>query len=215
MRDGEPGADEARRRVGLLGGTFDPPHLGHVVAAAWTRDALELDEVRLVVANEPWQKTGSRRVTPAALRLAMVERALDGTTGLAASDVEIRRGGTTFMVDTLHTIRDEEPGADLFVILGADAASGLATWHRWAELPGLATFVLVDRAGVAAPDDELARAFAFVRVEIPTLAITSTLIRERVRAGRSIDGLTPAGVSSLITERGLYRGEVHERPTAP
>jgi nicotinate-nucleotide adenylyltransferase len=200
--------------VGILGGTFDPPHIGHVVAAAWARDALGLDEVRLMVANDPWQKTQERPVTPAAIRLEMVQRALEGTTGLAASDLEIRRGGVTYMVDTLRAIRRQEPGVELFVVLGADAAAGLATWHRWEELPALATFVVVGRSGVAAPDRALGDAFSFAHVEIPALAVTSTLIRGRVEAGRSIDGLTPAGVSSLVVERGLYRGEVHERPTA-
>jgi len=202
----------AAPRIGIFGGTFDPPHVGHVVVGAWVRHELDLDEVLFVVANDPWQKTRTAIVTPPAVRFAMVAAAIEGAEGLIASDLEIARGGSSYMVDTLETLRSRQPGAELFVIVGADAAAGLKTWHRWEELPALATIAVVDRDG--APLLPRGTAFRFARVSVPTIAITSTLVRTRVAAGAPIDGLTPAAVSSLIRTQGLYRGEVHERPTA-
>ena len=200
------------RRIGLLGGTFDPPHIGHVVVGVWAHHMLALDEVRLVVANDPWQKTRASTVTPAGVRLSMVEAAVAGIEGLVASAMEIERGGSSYMVETLEALHEREPDADLFVILGADAAAGLPTWHRWEDLPALATFVLVDRPGALARTSETP--FAFEHLEVPRLDVTSTLLRSLVGRGAPVDGLVPAPVSSLIRERGLYRGEVHERPTA-
>lgn len=198
--------DPPERRVGLLGGTFDPPHVGHVVAAAWVRAALHLDEVRLVVAHRPWQKAGTRAVTPAADRLALVRAAVAGIEGIGASAVEIDRGGDSYTVDTLTALRAAEPGTDWFVLLGHDAAAGLPSWERWTELPALATFVVVERRLDQADPAPLAvPGFDFVAVDIPRLDISSTELRRRVAAGLPVDGLVPPAVSSAIAARALYR----------
>ena len=127
-----------QRRVGLFGGTFDPPHVGHLVTAVNVRHALELDVVILMVANVPWQKEGSRPITPAADRLAMV---------LEAGGLEIELGGPSYTADTLAALAEREPGAALFTIVGDDAAAGLTTWARYREVITRSTMVVVDRPG--------------------------------------------------------------------
>lgn len=194
---GRPG-----RRIGIFGGTFDPPHIGHLVAAIDAHQVLGLDVVLFMVANVPWQKVGSRLLSSATDRLALVEAALGGRPGLEASDLEIRRGGDSFTADTLVDLRAAEPDADLFVILGNDAAAGFATWERFGEVADLAHLVVVDRPGTPTPMDD---GFDWTRVDIPELEISSTELRQRVAEGRSIDYLTPPGVVALIGERGLYR----------
>lgn len=111
-------------RVGVFGGTFDPIHIGHLVAAVNVRHALALDRVLLVVANEPWQKAGTRAITVAADRLAMVEAAVAGVAGREASALEIERGGPSYTADTVAEIEARNPGAELFVIVGTDVADG-------------------------------------------------------------------------------------------
>lgn len=189
------------RRIGIFGGTFDPPHIGHLVAAVEVRDALELDVVLLVVANVPWQKVGSREISAAEDRLAMVRAAVADEVGLEVSDLEIRRGGDTYTADTLADLRADEPDAELFVVVGADAAAGFTTWDRFEEVAAEATLVVVDRPGAAGALDPR---FAWVRVDIPELEVSSTELRARVAAGRSVRYLTPDAVATCIAERALY-----------
>lgn len=190
------------RRTGVLGGTFDPPHIGHLLAALNVRHALDLDEVLLVVANDPWQKTAERPVSPADDRLAMVQAAVDGLEGLVASDIEIGRGGPSYMVDTLGALAAADPEGERFLIVGADAAAGLLTWDRAEQLPGLATLVLVDRPGIVC--DAPPEGWPLRRVEIPRIELASTDLRARVADGRPLDLLVPAGVWSVIRDRRLY-----------
>jgi nicotinate-nucleotide adenylyltransferase len=190
--------------LGVFGGTFDPPHIGHLVAANEARAARGLDRVLLVVANEPWQKTGTREISPAADRLAMVEAAVQGVEGLEASAVEIERGGPSYTADTLETLAARDSDGARFLILGADAAAGLDTWERAEAVPRLATLVLVDRPGLPAPAPP--PGWAFDRVEMPRLDVSSTDLRERVAAGRPLTFLTPDAVVSCIRDRRLYRG---------
>jgi nicotinate-nucleotide adenylyltransferase len=190
------------RRIGVFGGTFDPPHIGHLVAAVDAQRELGLDVVLLVVANVPWQKVESREISPAEDRLALVRAAAEDTPFLQVSDIEIRRGGSSYTADTLAELRREEPDAELFVILGNDAAAGFATWERYEEVAEAATLVVVDRPGTPTPVDPR---FDWVRVDIPELEISSTELRARVAAGRSIRYLTPPGVASAIADRSLYR----------
>ncbi len=189
------------RRIGIFGGTFDPPHIGHLVAALEARDALALDVVRLVVAGEPWQKVGERAITPATTRLALVRAAAADVDGLEVSDAEVRRGGATYTADTLAAFAAEEPGATWFVIVGADAAAGFATWERHAEVAAAAELVVVDRPGA---DRVPEPAYTWHRVDIPGLEISSTDLRARVAAGRSIAFLTPPAVVTEIARSGLY-----------
>jgi nicotinate-nucleotide adenylyltransferase len=190
------------QRTGVLGGTFDPPHIGHLLAAVNVRHALDLDEVLLVVANDPWQKSSDRPVTPAVDRLAMVEAAVEGLDGLHASDLEVRRGGPSYMVDTLRDLGRRDPEGERFLVLGSDAAAGVLTWDRAEQLPRLATLVLVDRPGI--PCDPPPVGWAFHRVEIPRIEVASTDLRARVIDGRPLDLLVAPGVWSLIRERRLY-----------
>lgn len=196
-----PDSDERLQRIGVFGGTFDPPHIGHLVAAIDARAALDLDVVLLVVANVPWQKLGSREISDAQDRLAMVEAAIGDEPGIEVSDIEIRRGGLSFTADTLTALGEEHPEAELFVILGNDAAAGFSTWERHEEVVEAATLVVVDRPGTPTPIDD---GFDWIRIQIPELEISSTELRQRVTEGRSIRYLTPAAVIGVLTERGLY-----------
>lgn len=189
-------------RVGVLGGTFDPPHNAHLVVATWVRAALDLDVVLLVVAGEPWQKVGHRAVTPAADRLALVAALCEGVAGVEACDVELRRSGPTYTADTLAELA--APGRELYLLLGHDAAAGLPTWRRVEEVQARCTPVLVDRPG--AGHERLPEGWAWQRVAVPQLDISSTLLRERLAAGLPVDGLVPPGVISCIAARGLYGG---------
>lgn len=188
-------------RLGVFGGTFDPPHVGHLVTAVNVRHALRLDRVLLVVASVPWQKEGSRVISPASDRLAMVAAAVDGVEGLEASPVEIERGGPSYTADTLAALADRHPGAALFTILGEDAAAGLPTWERSGEVVRRSTLVVVDRPGVRAP---LPEGVDWVRVEVPHLDVSSTDLRARVVDGRPLEFLLPPAVIDVIRSRHLY-----------
>ena len=172
------------------------------MAALDARQALELDVVLLVVAKAPWQKVGSRTVSPAEDRLAMVRAAVADAPGLEVSDIEIARGGLSYTADTLEALQRDEPDAELFLVLGNDAAAGFATWDRHEEVAQRARLVVVDRPGTPTPIDD---GFSWTRVDIPELEISSTELRQRVADGRSIRYLTPEGVATSIEERGLYR----------
>jgi nicotinate-nucleotide adenylyltransferase len=180
-------------RIGLFGGTFDPPHVGHLVTAVNVRHALELDVVILVVANDPWQKTSSRDVTSAEDRFAMVAAAVADVDGLSAGRLEIDRGGPSYTADTLAALAAEHPKATLFTIVGDDAASGFASWERATDVATMSTLVVVDRPGVqvALPSE-----FAWIRVESPRLEVSSTDLRSRF--------VVTEPVLRVIAERGLY-----------
>lgn len=196
------GVPASAARVGVFGGTFDPPHNGHLAVAAWVRAALSLDVVLVVVAGEPWQKVGVRSVTPAADRMAMVRAMCDGVEGVFACDLELHRLGPSYTADTLARLT--APGRELFLVLGHDAAAGLPTWERVDEVRALAAPVLVERPGLGAT--ALPRGWAWERVEVPRLDISSTDLRERLAASKPVDGLVPPAVISCIADRGLYGG---------
>lgn len=186
-------------RVGVLGGTFDPVHVGHIVAASDARAALELDVVLLVVAGNPWQKRG-RVVAPAADRLAMVEGALAGVDGLEASAIEVERDSASVTADTLEDLG--RPGRELYLLLGADAVANMSTWRRLDETRALATVVVVEREGEhASPPGE---GWSVEHLKIPRLDVSSTEVRLRLARGFPVDGLVPEGALHVIRERGLY-----------
>jgi nicotinate-nucleotide adenylyltransferase len=196
-----PEFDPSPRRVGLFGGTFDPPHVGHLVTAVNVRHALELDVVVLMVANVPWQKEGSRAITPAPDRLAMVDAAVRDVRGLVPGRQEIDHGGPSYTADTLVVLADEYPGAEFFTIIGDDAAAGLRTWTRWEEVVERSQLVVVDRPGdpVVLADD-----IDWIRVEVPRLEVSSTDLRARFTDGRPLDYLVTQPVLDVIRARGLY-----------
>lgn len=191
-------------RIGLFGGTFDPPHLAHLVAATHVRQALALDEVVLMVANEPYQKTSERSVTSAAVRLALVQAAVRGVDGLRAGDDEIRRGGVTYTIDTVEQMRDELGDVEIFVVIGEDAARNFDTWHRYEELARISSLVVVNRSNSMTANVVPASAQRCEHVTIPYMDISSSDIRRRVREGASIDFLVRRPVRNLIETQRLY-----------
>lgn len=191
----------ASLRIGLFGGTFDPPHVGHLVTAVNVRHALNLDIVILMVANDPWQKSGSRDVTTAEDRFAMVEAAVSVVDGVVAGRDEIDRGGPSYTADTLMALAEKHPGAELFTIVGDDAAAGLTSWTRVEQVADYSQLVVVDRPGVAV---ELPKQFNWLRVESPRLEVSSTDLRSRFSDGRPLDYLVTEPVLHVIEERGLY-----------
>jgi len=200
----DPSSDVRARRIGVLGGTFDPIHVGHLVTAVNVRHVLGLDRVVLMVANQPWQKEGSRSITPALDRLAMVEAAVDGVDGLEAGRLEIDRGGPSYTADTLRDLAEQWGDVELFTIVGDDAAAGIHSWERVGEVLARSTMVVVDRPGVRV---ELPADVDWVRVEVPHLDVSSTDLRARFRDGRPLDYLITEPVLDVIRSRGLYTRE--------
>jgi nicotinate-nucleotide adenylyltransferase len=186
--------------LGVFGGTFDPVHVGHVVVAAETRAALDLDRVLLVVAGDPWQKRGLV-VASARHRLMLVEAAVEDVEGVEASAIEIEREGPSVTADTLEALAG--PRRELFLVLGADAVANMPTWRRLEETRDLATVVVVERAGDTHAEPP-GPGWRVERVAIPRLDVSSTDLRERLRTGRPVDGLVPPAVVRAIRSHGLY-----------
>ena len=196
----------APRRLGILGGTFDPPHAGHIAAAVAAQTQVGLDDVVLMVANEPWQKVGDRQVTSAQVRWEMTEALVEEISGLRADDREIRRGGPTFTVDTLEEILAEQPNTEIFLIVGADTAERLETWHRASDVVRLSTIVIVnrDKSTNAAPG--FLRDARVLNVTMNPVDVSSSGIRDAVARGESIESLTSSSVASIIRDHSLYVG---------
>ena len=191
-------------RIGIFGGTFDPVHVGHLVAAVNARHALGLDRVVMMVANVPWQKAGVREVSPAEDRLAMVEAAVDGVPGVEASRLEIDRGGASYTADTVSQMKAVYADAELYVIVGWDVGAELGTWERIEEVRDVATLVVVNRPGNPPPDGLRQEGWRLEEVTVPNLEISSTDLRARAATGRPLEYLVPGPVVRVIWERGLY-----------
>jgi nicotinate-nucleotide adenylyltransferase len=192
---------EKPQHIGVFGGTFDPPHVGHLVTAVNVRHALSLDRLMLMVANVPWQKVGQRDITPADDRLAMVAAAVRDVEYLEAGDHEIRAGGPSFTADTLAWLTEQHPAAQLYTIVGDDAAAGIHTWDRVDEVLAMSRMVVVDRPGGRVTLDE---GIDWIRVEVPHLEVSSTDLRERCLDGRPLDYLVTDAVLDVIRSRNLY-----------
>ena len=194
-----------KRKIGLLGGTFDPPHHGHLQAASAAKAQVGLDEVWFVVAHDPWQKSSMRTVTPAPTRLALVQAAIDGCDGFVADDREIRRGGPTYTADTLAEICDQHRDVELFLIVGQDTAQLIgSTWHHPEDVFALSTLIVVTRRGDSFDSSRVPS--QSIMVEMTPVDVSSSDIRNAVREERSIDSFTTPGVRALIESLGLYRG---------
>jgi len=188
-------------RTGIMGGTFDPVHVGHLVAAACVKHALDLDRVLLVVANEPWQKVRDRDVTPAEDRFTVVQSAVVGVAGVEASRLEIDRGGPSYTADTVAELGDQL-GGELFLVIGGDLVTELGTWDRVDELRKSTTLVVVERGGVAkAPDPE---GWRVERVAMPAIDLSSSELRARFADGRPVEFLIPQPAIDSIRRLGLY-----------
>ncbi len=197
-----------------MGGTFDPVHHGHLVAASEVAGLFGLDEVVFVPTGQPWQKS-DRGVSPAEDRYLMTVIATASNPRFSVSRVDVDRGGQTYTIDTLTDLRREHPDAELFFITGADALAQIVGWRETDKLFHLAHFVGVTRPGYQLADGDLPRG-AVSLVEVPALAISSTDCRDRVRRGMPVWYLVPDGVVQYIEKRGLYRGDpVHPGEVLP
>ena len=196
-------------RIAILGGTFDPPHIGHLVLGECVAQQFDCERVLFIPAGNPYRKTGAdtrenrtaavrpRKVTIAGLRLEMVRLAVDSNPTFSADGREVRRGGPTYTVDTLRELRSEGQ-EDLVLVFGSDAVADLPNWREPEEIQRLARIVVAEKSAGADTAD-------FERVTMPQLGISSTLIRERVRRGQSIRYLVPESVRKFIELQRLYR----------
>jgi nicotinate-nucleotide adenylyltransferase len=190
-------------RLGILGGTFDPPHVGHLLAASDAFEALALDRLLFIPAAAQPLKVGAVRAT-AEQRAAMLELLVAGDGRFAVDRMEIERGGLSYTVETLAALRRREPGARLFFLIGEDIAAQLAKWREPARIAELAELVVLQRESPPA-GEPAASPFPLTRLRTRRVDVSSTEIRERVRAGLTIHGFVPDTIAAYITAAGLYR----------
>ncbi|HJP76867.1 MAG TPA: nicotinate-nucleotide adenylyltransferase [Pseudonocardiaceae bacterium] len=192
-----------RRRIGIMGGTFDPIHHGHLVAASEVQSRFELDEVVFVPTGQPYQKT-DRGVSAAEDRYLMTVIATASNPRFSVSRVDIDRDGPTYTLDTLRELHQIYPGTELYFITGADALEQILSWHKVDDIFAEAHFIGVTRPGYQLDDRHLPNG-AVSLVEVPAMAISSTSCRQRVAAGLPVWYLVPDGVVQYISKRGLYQ----------
>jgi nicotinate-nucleotide adenylyltransferase len=190
-------------RLGIFGGTFDPPHVGHLIVAADAMSALNLDRILFVPAGTHPLKR-ARVEAPAESRLAMIEAALGDSASFVVDEREIHRSGPSYTVDTVIDLESEHPGAELFLLVGSDVLDEIHNWHRVAEIAVRARIAVLSRVGagpVTRPESDL----VYDTVEVTHVAISSTEVRERVREGRPFRYLVPEPVYRIILDHALYR----------
>ena len=191
------------KRIGLFGGTFDPPQLAHLALARAARDALQLGEVRWIPSGQPWQKVHA--VTPALHREAMVRLAIAGERGFVLERCELERTGPSYTLQTVQELQQSERAAQWVLLIGADQYNNLHTWRGWRQLLELVTLAVAQRPGVAMrPDPDVAHV-PHQAVPLPPMPISATDIRARVQRGESISGLVADTVASYIDQHHLYR----------
>lgn len=194
---------ELTGRVGIFGGTFDPFHVGHLLVAQDVLEGLALDRVLFVPAAVPPHKD-SAEVTPGALRLAMVREGIRGDDRFAVSDVEFRRPGPSWTVDTLRHLRNEAPGAELHLLIGADQWADFGAWREPDEIAGLARIVVLSRGGKSERQTMGDPGWAHQVLPVTRIDLSGSALRERVRDGRSIRYLVPDSVRVFIEHQRLY-----------
>ncbi|KXH87380.1 nicotinate-nucleotide adenylyltransferase [Sporosarcina sp. HYO08] len=192
------------RKIGILGGTFNPPHIGHLIIANEVRHALNLAEVRLMPTATPPHKKAASDATEAQ-RLDMVGLAVRDIDGLTKCALEIERGGVSYTYDTMKRLTELEPDVDFHFIIGADMIDMLKDWHRIDELIELVTFVGVGRPGAIGKTE-----FPITIVDIPEIDLSSTFIRRRIANGETVQLLIPGTVESYIRKEGLYGSRSHK-----
>ncbi len=189
-------------RIGILGGTFDPPHVGHVAAARAAVERLGLDRLLLVVANDPWLKSGQRAISAAEDRYALTEALAGEIPRAEASRLEIDRGGPSYSVDTAEAILASAHPAEIFLVVGSDLVPELGSWHRPDDLARLVTLAVVSRPGDAAT--LVPPGWRVARVDGPQVDVSSSQVRDLLAAGGSVDALVPGSVIRCIRRRGMY-----------
>jgi nicotinate-nucleotide adenylyltransferase len=204
-------ANGGLRRIGVLGGTFDPPHVGHLIVARDAAAALELDRLFLVVAPRPPHKPADDH-TPPALRLEMLRASVEGDSVLAASDLELGRPGPSYTVDTLREVERAHPAAELFLLIGADQWRELGSWKDPRELARRATVAVMARDGEHPAAVDPGVGVACRPVPVTRIDLSSSQVRARVRDGRSIRYLVPPAVEDIIRSNELYRGRLAAAP---
>ena len=185
--------------IGIFGGTFDPPHVGHLGVATAAVEQLGLERLLLVPAGEPWQKSDIS-VTPASHRLAMAKLAAAEDERFVVDDREIQRVGPSYTIDTVREI-----GERCVLVLGTDAAAGIPTWQGGPELLSLVDLAVVERPGVSQEDVEETLGRAVTLLSMPAVELSATALREHIAAGWSPRFLVPEAVADYITTNGLYR----------
>jgi nicotinate-nucleotide adenylyltransferase len=192
------------RRLGVFGGTFDPIHVAHLVLAEQAREQLQLDRVLFMPSALPPHKL-DRTISPAKVRLEMVELAIAGHPQFTVSDLEIKRQGPSYTVDTLRSLKETHPQAELFLLLGADMLLDFPNWRSPDEILSLASLAVMERKGATISNFDCKHGDRVMPVEAPTLAISGTDLRRRVAEGRSIRFLVPAAVEAFIDAHRLYQ----------
>jgi nicotinate-nucleotide adenylyltransferase len=209
----EPEAEAAAdgsQRIGILGGTFDPPHVGHLWLASLAADAMQLDRVIFMPAAQPPHKQG-RTISPIVDRLLMTRLAIGGNDRFELSTLEVGRTGPSYTVDSVEELRRTYDDAALFLVMSVDSLAQIDGWHEPDRLLSLIEWLVGPRPGTPPPDPERLRqrfGAAADRIHLldgPSLDVSATVVRERVAAGRTIRYLVPQAVEELIVERGLYR----------
>ena len=196
-------AKRASRRIGIFGGSFDPVHNAHVALARLTLAELALDELRWVPAGRPWQK--ARSMTPAVHREAMVRLAIEGVPQFVLDRSELERSGPSYTLDTVIALQAQEPEATWFLVIGQDQYAAFHTWHGWKELLGRITLAIANRPDAPLAADPQVLRVPHATVSLPMMEVSSTDIRERIRAGEPITDLVPPAVARYIDQYHLYQ----------
>jgi nicotinate-nucleotide adenylyltransferase len=186
-------------KVGILGGTFDPIHIGHLIAASSVYETLNLDSVVFMPAGDPWQKR-DRVLSTGRQRLEMVKLAIVDDARFSTSDIEINRIGPSYAIDTIREWKLANPTDELFWIVGSDALSGIPTWHDWEAFVNEVTIIAVNRIGASESVP-----FDFVSVDMPEVRISATELRDRFTYKQDTQYLVPQKVSEYIAQQGLYQ----------
>ncbi|MGA0608978.1 nicotinate-nucleotide adenylyltransferase [Caldimonas sp. KR1-144] len=187
------------RRIGVFGGTFDPPHMGHLVLARTAKDQLNLDGVLWIPAGQPWQKA-DRSMTEGEHRAAMVRAAITGHAGFSLDRRELQRSGPSYTIDTVRELQAEHRGAALYLIIGQDQYARLPTWHEWRELVSRVTLAVAGRDGQPASTPSALRG-TWHRVEplsMPPMDVSASRIREHIAGGGTAESLVPAMVPTVV-----------------
>ncbi len=203
------GLTEVAQKLGVLGGTFDPVHIAHLILGETAREQLGLGKVLFVPAGQPWRKAG-RTIAAAEHRLAMLRLAIEGNPAFEVSMLEVERPGPSYTAETLTELEGEEGGVELFLVVGEDSLADLPNWREPERILQLATIAVAAREGEARAAGTAERGLPglperVVWLKMPLIEISATAIRERVRQGLSIRYLVPDAVERYIQENGLYR----------